>query len=132
MFICPFAVQAEDVEPRQQEKIAEAPLTMPEDGYNSLLIYVFYQGTLSWQGKKVSTKFNYEKIKKNIILSHTPPSKSSRTYFLDLTDLVFLVCSNKPNYASCLSELSDALVKYLKNIVFRFTTVRSSHSRLYR
>ena len=61
LFFCPFAVQAEDVEPMQQEEIVEAP---SEDAQNYLLSQDMYQGTLSWQGNKASTKFNYDKPKK--------------------------------------------------------------------
>ena len=66
LFFCPFAFQAEDVEPMPQEDIAEAPATEPmsEDALNYLLSEDMYQGTLSWQGNKVSTKFNYDNKKK--------------------------------------------------------------------
>ena len=59
---CPFAVQAEDVEPMPQEELTEAPAPeqMSEDALNYLLSEDMYQGTLSWQGNKVSTKFNYD------------------------------------------------------------------------
>ena len=57
LFICPFAVQA--------EQIADAPEPMSEDALNYLLSEDMYQGTLSWQGNKASTKFNYDKPKKN-------------------------------------------------------------------
>ena len=61
-FLCPFAVQAEDVELIPQEEIAEAPAHEPmsEDALNYLLSEDMYQGTLSWQGNKASTKFNYD------------------------------------------------------------------------
>ena len=55
LFFCPFAVQA--------EVIAE-PKPMSEDALNYLLSEDMYQGTLSWQGNKASTKFNYDKPKK--------------------------------------------------------------------
>jgi len=66
LFLCPFALQAEDVELIPQEEIAEAPAPEPmsEDVLNYLLSEDMYQGTLSWQGNKVSTKFNYDKPKK--------------------------------------------------------------------
>ena len=66
LFFCPIAVQAEDVELIPQEEIAEAPALEPmsEDAINYLLSEDIYQGTFSWQGNKVSTKFNYDKIKK--------------------------------------------------------------------
>ena len=56
LFFCPIAVQAEDVEPLPQEEIVEAP---SEDALNYLLGEDIYQGTLSWQGNKAPTKFNY-------------------------------------------------------------------------
>ena len=57
LFVCPFAVQAEG--------IAEAPALEPmsEDALNYLISEDMYQGTLSWQGNKASTKFNYDKPK---------------------------------------------------------------------
>ena len=64
LFFCLIAVQAEDVEPMPQEEIVEAPAPMSEDALNYLLSEDMYQGTLSWQGNKVSTKFNYDKPKK--------------------------------------------------------------------
>ena len=62
LFLFPFAVQAEDVELIPQEEIAEAPApeSMSEDALNYLLSEDMYQGTLSWQGNKASTKFNYD------------------------------------------------------------------------
>jgi len=62
LFFCPLAVQAEDVELIPQEEIAEAT---SEDALNYLLSEDMYQGTLSWQGNKASTKFNYEMKKEN-------------------------------------------------------------------
>ncbi len=59
---CPIAVQAEDVKPIPQEEIVEAPT---EDALNYLLGEDMYQGTLTWQGNKVSTKFNYDMKKRN-------------------------------------------------------------------
>ena len=56
LFLCVFAVQA--------EQIADAPEPMSEDALNYLLSEDIYQGTLSWQGNKASTKFNYDKPKK--------------------------------------------------------------------
>ena len=66
LFFCPFSVQAEDVELIPQEEIADAPALEPmsEDALNYLLSEAMYQGTLSWQGSKASTKFNYDKPKK--------------------------------------------------------------------
>ena len=60
LFLCPVAVQAEDVDLIPQEEIAEAPEPMSEDALNYLLSEDMYQGTLSWQGNKASTKFNYD------------------------------------------------------------------------
>ena len=57
LFLCPFAVQAEE--------IADAPEPMSEDALNYLLSKDMYQGTLSWQGNKTSTKFNYDMKKEN-------------------------------------------------------------------
>ena len=58
LFVCPFAVQAEGIAE------APAPEPMSEDALNYLLSEDMYQGTLSWQGNKASTKFNYDKPKK--------------------------------------------------------------------
>ncbi len=62
LFLCPFAVQAEDVDLIPQEEIAEAPSLdqMSDEAINYLLGEDIYQGTLSWQGNRVSTKFNYD------------------------------------------------------------------------
>ena len=51
LFFCPFAVQAVEV---------ETPEPMSKDALNYLLSEDMYQGTLSWQGNKTSTKFNYD------------------------------------------------------------------------
>ena len=61
LFCSPIAVQAEEVELMPQEEIAEAP---SDDALRYLLNEDQYQGTLSWQGNRASTKFNYEKPKK--------------------------------------------------------------------
>ena len=58
LFLCPFAVKAEEIVE------APAPEPMSEDALNYLLSEDMYQGTLSWQGNKVSSKFNYDKPKK--------------------------------------------------------------------
>ena len=57
-FFCPISVQA--------EKIADVPSLDPmsEDAIRYLLGEDMYQGTLSWQGNKAMTKFNYDKPKK--------------------------------------------------------------------
>ena len=61
LFICPLAAQADHVEPIPQKEIIEAPL--PDPMSNEAIRYLqgedLYQGTLSWQGNKASTKFNY-------------------------------------------------------------------------
>ena len=59
LFVCPFAVQAEGIAE------APAPEPMSEDALNYLLSEDMYQGTLSWEGNKASTKFNYDKPKRN-------------------------------------------------------------------
>ena len=53
-FLCPFAVQA--------EQIADAPSPHPmsDEAIRYLQGEDIYQGTLSWQGNKASTKFNYD------------------------------------------------------------------------
>ena len=58
LFLCPFAVKAEEIVD------TPAPEPMSEDALNYLLSEDMYQGTLSWQGNKASTKFNYDKPKK--------------------------------------------------------------------
>ena len=58
LFFCPFAVQAEELAE------ASAPEPISEDALNYLLSEDIYQGTLSWEGNKVSTKFSYDKPKK--------------------------------------------------------------------
>ena len=62
LLFCPFVVEAEDVEPMPQEEIAEAPSPDPmsEEALTYLLGEEISQGTLSWQGNKVSNKFNYD------------------------------------------------------------------------
>ena len=59
LFFCPIAVQA--------EQIAEAPShdSISEEAIRFLQGEDIYQGTLSWQGRKALTKFNYDKPKKN-------------------------------------------------------------------
>ena len=62
LFFCSLAAQAEDVEPMPQEEIVEAP--SPDPKSDEVIRYLqgedMYQGTLSWQGNKASTKFNYD------------------------------------------------------------------------
>ena len=63
LFFCPFAVQAEDIELMPQEEIAEAAPSadqMSDEAIRYLQGEDIYQGTLSWQGNKASTKFNYD------------------------------------------------------------------------
>ena len=61
LFVCPFAVQAEDVELIPQEEIAEAPALEPitEEQLNDLLGEEMYLGTLDLRGNKVYTKRDY-------------------------------------------------------------------------
>ena len=63
LFFCPLAAQAEDIELMPQEEIPEAA-TSPDQMSDEAIRYLqgedMYQGTLSWQGNKVSTKFNYD------------------------------------------------------------------------
>ncbi len=58
LFFCTVALQAEE--------IAEAPSSDPmsEEAIRFLQGEDIYQGTLSWQGNKALTKFNYDKPKK--------------------------------------------------------------------
>ena len=62
LFLCPFAVQAEDVQSMPQEQIVDAPSPDPmsDEAIRYLQGEDMYQGTLSWQGNKASTKFNYD------------------------------------------------------------------------
>ena len=61
-FLSSRSVQAEDVELIPQEEIAGAT---SEDALDYLLGEEINQGTLSWQGNKASTKFNYDIKKEN-------------------------------------------------------------------
>ena len=65
-FLCPFAVQADDVELIPQEEIAVAPSVDPmsEEQLNDLLGEEMYLGTLDLRGNKVDTKQNHDKKKK--------------------------------------------------------------------
>ena len=62
LFLCPLAAQADDFEPMPQEEIVEVPSpdSLSEEAIRYLQGEDIYQGTLSWQGNKVSTKFNYD------------------------------------------------------------------------
>ena len=59
LIVCPFAVQAEGIDE------APAPESMSDEAIRYLQGEDMYQGTLSWQGNKASTKFDYDKSKKN-------------------------------------------------------------------
>ena len=54
LFLCPFAVQAEQIAD------SPAPDQMSDEAIRYLQGEDMYQGTLSWQGNKASTKFNYD------------------------------------------------------------------------
>ena len=56
LFLCPFIVQAEDVDLIPQEEIAEAPEPMTEEQLNDLLGEEMYLGTLDLRGNKVDNK----------------------------------------------------------------------------
>ena len=60
LFFCPLALQAIDLEQMPQGEIAEIP---SNEALNYLMSEDIYQGSLSWQGNKTSTKFNYDKQK---------------------------------------------------------------------
>ena len=62
LFLRPLAAQADDVGPMLQEGIVEAPSPDPmsDEAIRYLQGEDMYQGTLSWQGNKASTKFNYD------------------------------------------------------------------------
>jgi len=65
LFLCPFAAQAEDVEPMPSEEIAIAPSIEPmsEEQLNDLLGEEMYLGTLDLRGNKFDTKRDYSKKK---------------------------------------------------------------------
>ena len=62
LFVCPLAAQAEDIELMPQDEIVEAPSpdSMSYEAIRYLQGEDIYQGTLSWQDNKASTKFNYD------------------------------------------------------------------------
>ena len=66
LFLCLLAAQAEDVEPMPQEQIVEAPSpdSMSDKAIRFLQGEDMYQGTLSWQANRASSKFNYDMKKK--------------------------------------------------------------------
>ena len=67
LFFSPLTVQAEEVEIMPQDEIAEAPALEPitEKQLNDLFGEEMYIGETDWRGKKVSTKRDYSKKKKN-------------------------------------------------------------------
>tara|TARA_B100001029_G_scaffold153989_1_gene137920 strand:- start:192 stop:398 length:207 start_codon:yes stop_codon:yes gene_type:complete len=67
LFLCPFAVQAEDIELISHEEIAEAPALEPMtvEQVNNFLGKEMYLGTLDLRGNKVDSKRDYSKEKKN-------------------------------------------------------------------
>ena len=62
LFFSPLVAQADDVDLMPQEEISELPSPDPmsEEAITFLLGEDMYQGTLSWKGNKVSTKYNYD------------------------------------------------------------------------
>ena len=70
LFLCSFSSfcslhscsSTDDVDPMPKEEKVEAP--SPDQMSDEAIRYLqgedIYQGTLSWQGNKVSTKFNYD------------------------------------------------------------------------
>ena len=66
-FLCPLIAQADSDDLTPQEEIAgvSSPDPMSEEAMTYLLGEDMYQGTLSWQGNKFSSKFNYDMNKKN-------------------------------------------------------------------
>ena len=62
LFFSPLVAVADNDDLTPQEEIAELLLLyqMSEEAITYLLGEEMYQGTFSWQGNKVSTKFNYD------------------------------------------------------------------------
>ena len=62
LFFSPLVALADKDDLTPQEEIAELPSLDPisEEAITFLLGEDMYQGTLSWQGNKASTKFNYD------------------------------------------------------------------------
>ena len=60
MFFFPLVAQTDNDDLTPQEEISKLPLTyqMSEKTITYLLGEEMYQGTLRWQGNKVSTNFN--------------------------------------------------------------------------
>ena len=69
LFFSPLVAQADDVDLTPQEEISElpSPNLMSEEAITYLLGEEMNQGTLIWQGNKVSTKFNYDMNKEKQI-----------------------------------------------------------------
>ena len=67
LFLFPLAVKADDVEliPQKETVESPAPQSMSDEAIRYLQGEDMYQGTLSWQGNKTSTKFNYDMKKEN-------------------------------------------------------------------
>ena len=67
LFFCPLSLQAQEVEMIPQEEIVEAPTLEPitEKQLNDLFGEEMYIGETDWRGKKVSSKRDYRKKKKN-------------------------------------------------------------------
>ena len=66
LFICPVAIQAEEIGIITQEEISETPALDPvtESEINALLGEDPYIGETDWRGNKVSIKRNYSFKKK--------------------------------------------------------------------
>lgn len=63
LFFCPLGAQAEE--------IAKASSPDQEQVIRYLQEEDIYQGTLGWKGNQLSTKFNYDKVKKKKKLIET-------------------------------------------------------------
>ena len=58
LFFCPLAIQSKEIP-------GESSLDpISDDAIRYLQGEEMYQGSFSWQGNKLSSKFNYDKIKK--------------------------------------------------------------------
>ena len=62
LFFSPLVALADKDDLTPQEEISELPSPDPmsEEAITFLLGEDMYQGTLSWKGNKVSTKYNYD------------------------------------------------------------------------
>tara|TARA_Y100000739_G_C20137976_1_gene253163 strand:- start:104 stop:361 length:258 start_codon:yes stop_codon:yes gene_type:complete len=67
LLFSPLTVKAEEVEIMPQDEIAEAPAPehVTEKQLNDLFGEEMYIGETDWRGKKVSSKRDYRKKKKN-------------------------------------------------------------------